>query len=323
MEVSNYQQIDDAGARMDGNNVYTIVTCNEEFASFTTSLRKDRLSAIQALLGSHPLGFILNETAINHMDKKISNKKLIQALKTNCTDQIYTLKDFEVRILESSEVPSMTKTWKKHIIEGAAIAFYRNQSPPGIKSLIADDAPQFKDILEHLGLCWVHEGRHYKDLMPKHQEFRDILDRFMAIFWDYYDELKGYKERPTKRLKRKLDKGFDQIFNPNTDYYALNTVIKKTRAKKESLLPVLKYPEIPLHNNTGEQDIREKVIQRKIRNCFRSWRGAWASDTFLSLMATCRKQDISFWEYVKDRVYKTNQIPPLAQIVRQQLSLAA
>lgn len=323
VEVSAYQQIDDTGARMDGNNIYTIVACNEEFAAFTTSLKKDRLSAIQALLGSRPLGFILNETAINYTNKKISNKKLVQALKKVCSDQIYTLEGFEINVLESNQIPPMTKTWRKYIIEGAAIAFYRNQSPSGMKSLIADDAPQFKGILEHLGLCWVHEGRHYKDLMPKHQEFRNILDHFMDEFWKYYKQLKRYKLKPTERLKRILDKRFDRLFNPNTDYYALNIVIKKTRAKKKSLLLVLKYPEIPLHNNTSEQDIREKVIQRKIRNCFRSWRGAYASDTFLSLMATCRKQKISFWDYIKDRVYKTNQIPPLAQIIRQQLALAA
>ncbi|ODS30883.1 MAG: hypothetical protein SCARUB_04012, partial [Candidatus Scalindua rubra] len=75
------------------------------------------------------------------------------------------------------------------------------------------------------------------------------------------------------------------------------------------------YPEIPLHNNTSELDIREKVIQRKIRNCFRSIRGAKASDTFLSLMATCRKQGITFWDYVRDRVYNLQKIPPLAEII--------
>ena len=192
-----------------------------------------------------------------------------------------------------------------------------------MKCLIADDAPQFKDILENLGLCWIHEGRHYKDLMPRHQEFRDILDHFMDEFWEFYNQLKKYKRKPIERLKRILGKRFDQLFNPNTDYYALNRVIKKTRSKKESLLLVLKHPEIPLHNNTSEQDIREKVIQRKIRNCFRSWRGAYASDTFLSLMATCRKQGISFWDYIKDRVYQANQIPPLGQMIEQKLSLAA
>jgi hypothetical protein len=94
-------------------------------------------------------------------------------------------------------------------------------------------------------------------------------------------------------------------------------VIKQTLEKKKNLLLVLDYPEIPLHNNTSELDIREKVIQRKIRNCFRALRGARASDTFLSLKATCRKQRISFGEYIKDRIYCRNKIPPLADIIRK------
>ncbi len=95
--------------------------------------------------------------------------------------------------------------------------------------------------------------------------------------------------------KQRLSQWFDQLFSPTTDYYALNHQIKKTAKKRASLLLVLDRPDIPLHNNPAELDIREKVIQRKIRNCFRSIRGAKASDTFLSLLATCRKLGISYW----------------------------
>lgn len=79
---------------------------------------------------------------------------------------------------------------------------------------------------------------------------------------------------------------------------------------------VLNYPEIPLHNNTSELDIREKVVERKIRNCFRSMRGAEASDIFLGLMATCRKNKITFWNYIRDRVFNLNKIPPLGEIIK-------
>ena len=127
---SSYQQIDDTGARMDGDNIYTIVTCNEEFCSFRTSLKKDRLSAIQALLGNVPLKYLLNETALKYMDGKISNKKLIRALSGFSSETVYTREDFEIGILKSPETPRMTKTWKKYILEGAAIAFYRSMTPP-------------------------------------------------------------------------------------------------------------------------------------------------------------------------------------------------
>ena len=35
-----------------------------------------------------------------------------------------------------------------------------------MRTLVCDDAPQFKLLTEELALCWVHEGRHYKKLNP-------------------------------------------------------------------------------------------------------------------------------------------------------------
>jgi len=80
-------------------------------------------------------------------------------------------------------------------------------------------------------------------------------------------------------------------------------------------LTVLSFPQIPLHNNPCELDVREKVLQRKIRNCHRSTAGARASDLFLGLMGTCRKNKISYWKFLKDRIYQTHTIPELQKII--------
>ena len=220
-------------------------------------------------------------------------------------------------ILNASFIVGQIDAWKKYVEEGCAIGAYReNFLGPGSDILICDDAPQFKGILEYLGLCWVHEERHYDKLLPNHSHFQKELDNFLDNFWNYYDELKKYKENPSQEKKEELSLKFDKLFSADTDYFALNRIIKKTAKKKEYLLLVLDHPEIPLHNNTSELDIREKVVQRKIRNCFRSIRGAKASDTFLSLMAICRKQGIGFWDYVRDRVYNLHKIPSLAEIIK-------
>ena len=118
--------------------------------------------------------------------------------------------------------------------------------------------------------------------------------------------------------KVKLREEFDKIFSGESNYYALNSVMKKTREKKEMLLLVLDHPDIPLHNNGSELVVREIVVHRKIRNCFRSWVGACAcaSDLSLGFMATCRKLKISFGEYLKDRFYFRVQIASLAKIIK-------
>jgi hypothetical protein len=86
---------------------------------------------------------------------------------------------------------------------------------------------------------------------------------------------------------------------------------------------VLDHPEIPIHNNGSESDIREYVTKRKISGGTRSQYGREARDTFISLYKTCKKQGVSFWHLLADRLTKTNQIPLLANLVREQIELAA
>ena len=127
--------------------------------------------------------------------------------------------------------------------------------------------------MEYLGLCLIHEERHYKKLTPSHPDFVSALEIFRKEFWDFYDSLKKYKKTPSNEEKLRLKSWFDNLFSGKTCYYALNYLMERTRKKKDELLLVLDFPEIPLHNNASELGVREKVVQRKIRGCFRSMEG--------------------------------------------------
>ncbi len=108
-----------------------------------------------------------------------------------------------------------------------------------------------------------------------------------------------------------------------TSSAALNDLIDRTRMNKEKLLRVLDYPNIPLHNNDSERDIREYVKRRKISGSTRSVAGRQARDTFTSLKKTCRKLGVSFWKYLQDRVGNTGRIPALSAIIRERSRGAA
>jgi hypothetical protein len=82
------------------------------------------------------------------------------------------------------------------------------------------------------------------------------------------------------------------------------------------LLLVLQRPDIPLHNNGAESVIREYVKKRKISGSTRSETGRHCRDTFTSLKKTCRKLGLSFWQYLKDRIEKTGNIPDLSALIR-------
>ena len=82
---------------------------------------------------------------------------------------------------------------------------------------------------------------------------------------------------------------------------------------------VLEHPEIPLHTNGSENDIRCQVTRRKISGGTRSDLGCDNRDAFLSLMKSCAKQTISFWNHLGDRLAVPGavQIPPLPELIRQ------
>ena len=84
---------------------------------------------------------------------------------------------------------------------------------------------------------------------------------------------------------------------------------------KKELLLVLERPEIPLHNNLSENDIREYVKKRKISGSTRSAMGRRARDTFTSLKKTCRKLSLSFWDYLQDRLANKYNIPLLPDLI--------
>jgi Transposase IS66 family len=86
---------------------------------------------------------------------------------------------------------------------------------------------------------------------------------------------------------------------------------------KATLLKCLDRPEVPLHNNQSESDIREYVKRRKISGCTKSEDGRDAVDTFLSLKKTCQRHDISFMAFLNDRLQNLNKIPELKNFIQK------
>ena len=54
-----------------------------------------------------------------------------------------------------------------------------------------------------------------------------------------------------------METEFDELFSTETRYEELDKRIALTKKKKEELLLVLRFPEIPLHNNPAELALRE------------------------------------------------------------------
>ena len=87
---------------------------------------------------------------------------------------------------------------------------------------------------------------------------------------------------------------------------------------------MLDRPEIPLHTNGSENDIRAQVTRRKVSGGTRSDTGRDCRDAFLGLAKTCSKLGLSFWDYLGARLAVPDQpaIPYLPDLVRTRCKTA-
>jgi hypothetical protein len=183
--------------------------------------------------------------------------------------------------------------------------------------LVSDDAGQFKVSGLLHALCWLHAERSIRKLVPLSPREQEAIDGVRDAVWKYYQRLRAYRETPTLRRKAALERDFDRLFRRRTGFADLNEALRRIYGKRDDLLLVLDRPEIPLHNNLSESDIREWAKKRKISAGTRSESGRRCRDTFVSLKKTCRKLGVSFWRYLQDRIRGLHEILTLPELMRQ------
>jgi hypothetical protein len=90
-------------------------------------------------------------------------------------------------------------------------------------------------------------------------EIEEVLDEL----WVYYRQLKAYQEQPTLEQRERLQERFNEIFGKRyPHHYGLNLAMQQFCVHKDELLRVLDVPQVPLHTNAAEADIREYVTRR-------------------------------------------------------------
>jgi Transposase IS66 family len=138
------------------------------------------------------------------------------------------------------------------------------------------------------------------------------------LIWDFYADLKLYRLNPSQSRRLALRARFDRIFRRRTGFVTLDRLLARLHANKAELLRVLERPEIPLHTNGSENDIRCQVIRRKVSAGTRSEAGRDCRDAFLGLAKTCAKHAIAFWDYLGSRLNVAEQalIPYLPDLIR-------
>ncbi len=314
---SPWHHLDSTGTRVNGKNEQCHVLCNPFYTAYCTLLAKDRLSLLRVLMGGADPVFRLNERALKLLPQlgvaKTWCKKLAKLLPH---DQDWT--EAQLDSLLDEHLPKLGEKLGKLIKDGLAIAAYRTQTVwPVVELLVCDDAPQFNWLTVELALCWIHEFRHYKKLLPHLSHHRKVLETFKESFWKLYRKLLAYRQNPNQKDAQYLQAEFEHLFEPTTGYEELDKRLALTRAKKEPLLMVLIHPEILLHNNPAELGARQRVRKRDISLQARTREGIRAWDTFQTLVGTAKKLGVNMYLYLYDRMTQTNMLPSLAHLIEE------
>jgi Transposase IS66 family len=317
---SPWQHLDDTSTRVAGQNGYCHIVCNPLYTAYFTTAAKDRLTIIDVLTNHRPRRFLVNTEARGYVEASGLSAVRCRQLAQVAGERI--MDEAQIQALLETHLPGLGPQQRKWILDATAVAAYHADVEfPVVRLLVCDDAPQFTLLTEELALCWVHEGRHYKKLLPSIPYHQTLLGAFVQRFWAYYAQLLAYRTQPKPEEAARLERAFEAVFTTVTGYNALDERIAKTHAKKGCLLMVLAHPEIPLHNNPAELGARARVRKRDVSFGPRTREGAQAWDTFMTLAETAIKLGVSFYHYIHDRVSGACQMPSLADLIEERAQI--
>ena len=313
---SNFLNVDDTSSRHQGRNGYCTAIGSPLFSYFKSTDSKSRINFLRVLQGAQEV-YAITEESLNYAFARDIDDQVLEELEQFEGRRFANRAAWE-NFLKKRKIDSAEdiRTATEAALVGGAFKIGLDLNIP----MISDAAPQFALLLN--ALCWVHEERHYRKLIPISENERIEIEKMQGEIWDFYETLKIYKLQPNVHQQTQLAQRFDEIFSTEYQSDALKVLMVHTRSRKEALLLVLKHPQLPLHNNDCERDIREYAKRRKISGSTRSETGRRARDTFTSLKKTCQKHCISFWNYVVDRLADKRTVPRLADLIKRKAQTA-
>jgi transposase IS66 family protein len=305
---ASYVGVDDTGARHQGRNGSCTTIGNDQFAIFETTASKSRLNFLEVLQG--PLRtYVVNEAAHAYWHDQELSATVIDKLSRGPL----RFTDTAAWHAHLDALGIQAQRYVRLATEGALLGGLSERGLSPTLVVLSDGAGQF-DLFVHAS-CWIHAERPLVRMVPYNEDHRAAIATVRQQIWQFYQDLKAYRRQPDGGQKPALEARFDALCDQKTGYPSIRAVLQEMKVHKADLLRVLERPEVPLHNNGAESDIREYVKKRKISGSTRSEAGRRCRDTFTSLKKTCRKLGVHFWDYLKDRVGGLGSIPLLTDLI--------
>lgn len=315
--------VDDTGARHRGKNGVTTQIGDDRFTFFATTFSKSRTNFLELLRAGYR-DYVINAEALAYMRQHHLSGLVISEIEEH-PQKIFDdhaawsqhLDQLGISKLEAHPLNAAIalRSAVKIATEGALFGSIHAHGLLQNTVIVSDGAGQFR-VADH-ALCWIHAERLVHKLNGFNDDQRRAIDITRELIWWFYRDLKLYKDNPCPKRAAQLRARFKRIFSRKTGLVTLDRLLARHLARKDELLRVLDRPEIPLHTNGSENDIRCHVTKRKISYGTWSETGRDARDVFLGLLKTCQKLGVSFFEYLGHRldVKGAPEILPLPDLV--------
>jgi hypothetical protein len=317
LATAGWVTVDDTAARHARQDGFTTQIGDDRFTAFRTGRAKSRQAFLSTLRAGHD-EYVINEAALEYMRRRALAGPVVEMLAAHPVKVFADAAAWEAHLATLGiDRLAVTPEPVRIATEGALWGIIQAHGLLPGTVIVSDDAGQFR-LGEH-ALCWVHAERLVHKLVPANDQQRRAVELTRTLVWWLYADLKAWQRDPCPRRAAALRARFDRIFTRHTGYVVLDRLLARLHRRKAELLRVLQRPEIPLHTNGSENDIRACVTKRKISGGTMSEAGRTARDVLLGLMKTCRKLGVSFYRYLGDRlrVPGAMPVPPLPDLVRQ------
>ena len=203
------------------------------------------------------------------------------------------------------------KKWWQWVWQNAYGSFYCITDSRGYKVVKEYFGENYWGILIHD--CWSAQNNTVAKL--GHQLCHPHLIRDLNYLIDSYKNIWCYQMKQLLLAsQRARDKIWEECFNKSIQekiiaYYdqrlqdlliqklsddkEVAAIQKRFRKHQEKIFFFMGYKNVPFHNNSSEQAIRNAKIHKKISGGFRSEAGAERHAVILSVIETCKKRDLN------------------------------